>query len=404
MQKLNTAKSIILQDFMEGSPPKVQPLSKKSLETYAVSYVGAYLNTVQKERPGHLPVLARIQPCEIEVCVLPNNCFVLLFDKADKQSVTVTEKDWGDIESRVMSGVTHFVAVYLHEGNTVADAISRGKRDAVRDVRFIEDSDIAKALVELEKILGSLSSILVENKDVLKLGEFELSKLQPIREAIMTSGPQVDMLAMLDALKNSSPERQSTGIEAQDKMLLEDMVKELGDLSDVITRVEAADEKLSGLEGSTKKAISELTQTIDERINKGLAVILSSTDKKIDKGLLAVQSAARKEVSISELPKDLEMRLEHLEKIAASVEMNDSKPPVPPPVDLPKDLEIRLNRLEQIVDKVETHFLSKPDVSAELVAAIADLRDNIAKINSRIIKIEEFLVHVTVRQRVVKDR
>jgi hypothetical protein len=43
-------------------------------------------------------------------------------------------------------------------------------------------------------------------------------------------------------------------------------------------------------------------------------------------------------------------------------------------------------------------------VSAELVAAVADLHNNIAKINSRIIKIEEFLVHVTVRQRVVKDK
>jgi hypothetical protein len=388
---------------MESIPPKVQPLSKKSLETYAISYIGAYLNTVQKERPGHLPVLARIQPCEIEVCVLPNNCFVILFDKAEKQTVTVTEKDWGDIESRVLSGVTHFVAVYIHEGNTVADAIARGKRDAVRDVRSIEDSDIAKALVELEKILGSLSTVLVENKDLLKLGEFELSKLQPIREAIMTSGPQLDMLAMLDALKNYSPERQSTGIEMQDKMLLEDMVKELGDLSDVIRRVEAADEKLASMEGSTKKAISELSQTIDERINKGLAVILSSTDKKIDKGLLFVHDAAKKGAS-SELPKDLETRLEHLDRVAAAFEMEKSKPLPPVALNLPKDLEARLNRLEQVVDKVETHFLSKPDVSAELVAAVADLHNNIAKINSRIIKIEEFLVHVTVRQRVVKDK
>lgn len=389
---------------MEGTPPKVQPLSKKSLETYAISYIGAYLNTVQKERPGHLPVLARIHPCEIEVCVLPNNCFVMLFDKAEKQKVTVTEKDWGEIESRVLSGVTHFVAVYIHEGNSVADAIARGKRDAVRDIRAIEDSDISKALVELEKILGSLSTILVENKDVLKLGEFELSKLQPIREAIMTSGPQLDMLAMLDALKNYVPERTSAGIEIQERLLMEDMVKELGDLSDVIRRVEAADEKLSRVEESTRKAMSELSQTIDERINKGLAVILSSTDKKIDKGLLAVRDAARKEASVSDLPKDLEERLEHLDKIAAAFEIEKSKPLPPLELNLPKDLEIRLNRLEQVVDTVETHFLSKPDVSAELVAAIADLRDNIAKVNSRIIKIEEFLVHVTVRQRIVKER
>jgi hypothetical protein len=83
-----------------------------------------------------------------------------------------------------------------------------------------------------------------------------------------------------------------------------------------------------------------------------------------------------------------------MDKIAAAYEMEKSHPQPPVELNLPKDLEIRLNRLEQVVDTVETHFLSKPDVSAELVAAIADLRDNIAKINSRIIKIEEFLVHV----------
>jgi hypothetical protein len=42
-------------------------------------------------------------------------------------------------------------------------------------------------------------------------------------------------------------------------------------------------------------------------------------------------------------------------------------------------------------------------VSSELIAAIADLKDNIARINSRIIKIEEFLVHVTIRQRVMRQ-
>lgn len=391
---------------MESAPHPLEPISKKSLENYAIAYIGAYMNTVKKERPEHEPVLARNQPCLVEVCLLPNNCFVMLFERADKQNIVVMEKGWGEIESKVMSGVTHFVAVYAHEGATVADAISRGKRDAVRDIRSIEDSDIAKATKELEKILGALSSAFQDNKDILKLGELDLQKLQPIREAIMASGPEVDMLAMLDSLKNYPLPREEVNIEAQEKLMMGEVVRELGDLSDVIRRVEVADQKLAQIEESTKKVVVELNNSIDERINKGLAVILSSTDKKIDKGFAVLADESKKN-AYTELPRDLEMRLEHLEKVAAVVDMEKSKPPSPPPppplLVLPKDLEARLVRLEQVVDTVETQILSKPDLSSELITAVADLKDNITRINSRIIKIEEFLVHVTIRQRVMRQ-
>ena len=391
---------------MESASRPPEPISKKSLENYVMAYLGAYLNTVKKEHPEHEPVLARNQPCEVETVLLPNNCFVMLFEKSDKQNIVVTEKGWGEIESKVMSGVTHFVAVYAHEGVTVADAIARGKRDAVRDIRSIEDSDIAKATMELEKILGSLTSVFQDNKDILKLGELDMKKLQPIREAIMSSGPEVDMLAMLDSLKNYPLPRQEVNIEAQEKLMMGEVVRELGDLSDVIRRVEAADQKLAQIEESTRRVVAELNFSIDERINKGLAAVLSSADKKIDKGFMVLADESKKQ-AYTELPKDLEMRLERLEKVSAIVEMQQSNPPppvAPVAMELPKDLEARLNRLEQVVDTVETQLLSKPDLSSELISAVADLADNIARINSRIIKIEEFLVHVTIRQRVMRQQ
>jgi hypothetical protein len=391
---------------MESASRPPEPVSKKSLENYVMAYLGAYLNTVKKEHPEHEPVLARSQPCEVETVLLPNNCFVMLFEKSDKQNIVVIEKNWGEIESKVMSGVSHFVAVYAHEGVTVADAIARGKRDAVRDIRSIEDSDIAKATMELEKILGSLTSVFQDNKDILKLGELDMKKLQPIREAIMSSGPEVDMLAMLDSLKNYPLPRAEVNIEAQEKLMMGEVVRELGDLSDVIRRVEAADQKLAQIEESTRRVVTELNFSIDERINKGLAAILSSADKKIDKGFMVLADESKKQ-AYTELPKDLEMRLERLEKVSAIVEMQQSKPPppvAPAAMELPKDLEVRLNRLEQLVDKAEAHLLATPDLSSELISAVADLADNIARINSRIIKIEEFLVHVTIRQRVMRQQ
>ena len=421
---------------MQSPPPKPSTISKKNLENYAVAYMGAYMNTVKKERPDHLPVIARCQPCETAVVVLPNNCFCMLFEKAEREKVAVTDMSWSELESRVMSGVTHLVAVYAHEGVTVADAIARGKKDAVRDIRSIEDSDIAKAVTQLEKILDGLKGVESGNRGTVKLGELELAKLQPVKEALKNAGPEVDMLGVVDALKNYPTAPVAINMDAKEKELLESIIKELGDLSDVIRRVETQDKKLEELEKSLNKVLSELNRTIDERIGKGLAVILSSSDKKIDKGLAALSTAARKDVGTG-IPKDLEMRLDKLEKAAQMVAMlaeNRQQHADPPkemlerldrleqvlskldsyvatrldkPMELPKDLEQRLNRLEQVVDKVETQILTKPDVSSELVRAIAELRDSATRIGVRLTKVEEYLIQLqsssAQRQRILKQ-
>src|SRR5512136_2159592 len=163
---------------MENAPPAVAILpTKKTLENYAISYMGAYLNTVKLERPERLPALARNQFHEIDVCLMPNGCFAMLFEKAEKMDVIVNERDWDYVEGKIMSGLTHLVAVYAHEGITVADAIARGKKDAVRDIRSAEDSSIAKAVTQLEKIVDGLNQIEKDNKGVLGLGEQELEKL-----------------------------------------------------------------------------------------------------------------------------------------------------------------------------------------------------------------------------------
>ncbi len=174
---------------MEASPPKAVPPSKKNLENYAVSYMGAYLNTVKKERPDHVPALARNQFYEIEVCLLPNNCIALLFERADKQQVQVSERKWDHVESKVMSGVMHMVPIFPHEGVTVAEAIAKGKKDAVRDIRALEESSIGKAVTQLEKILEDMTSVEKGNKALLDASEQELAKLRPIKEAILSSGP-----------------------------------------------------------------------------------------------------------------------------------------------------------------------------------------------------------------------
>lgn len=340
-------------------PPEQRRLpTRKSLKNYATAYIGAFLNAVEKEKPEHVPPLARNSPYEIEVCLLPNRCFVMLFERADGQKTIVKDADWTYVENRVISDVDHMVIVYSHENPTVADAIARGKKDAVRSIRSLEDSNLAKAVTELESILGELTGIEKGNKSLLKLAELEMSRLQPIKDVVMNSGPAVDMLAMIDSLRNCPTEPVEVSIEVSQRELLETVCRDLGDLSDVIRRVEAQDSVLETLEKSMNKTLSEFQRMIDERMNQGLAVLLSSSDRKIDKGLAIIQGHTGGD---SDVPRAdagaLEKRMRLLE---ASLQGTQSK---------------------------------RGDVSKELVLAVAETRDGLERLNARISKLEQKIGH-----------
>lgn len=387
---------------MESGPPTPLPPPKKTLETYAISYLGAYLNTVKKERPEHVPTLARGSQHLVEVCIMPNGCYSLLFEKADKQEVVVKECDWEYVEQKVTAGVDHLVALYSHDGVTVADAIARGKRDAVRDVRSLEDSNISKAVTALEKVLQGMTGVERSNRSVAELGEEELEKLKPIREAIQNAGPEVDMLRLVDALKHYPGVQTTPKLEFEAKQLLEGISRDLGDLSDLISRVESQDQKLEDLEGALRKALVELNRNMDERIAKGLAVILAASDKKIDKGFAALAGVTNKDVML-QLPRELEMRLESIEKDlkAVQIQIGDVALSDAPEIVVPDDLEGRLERLDESIQALQLQMEAKLSRKAgdevpaklyeELVGAIAQMNEDISRINNRIIKIEEYL-------------
>jgi hypothetical protein len=404
---------------MENPAKARAPLpSKKTLENYATSYMGAYLNTVRAEKPDRLPVLARNQFYEIEVCMMPNNCLAMLFEKAEKMSVAVGDRSWEYVESKVMSGVTHLVAIYSHERVTVADAIVRGKRDAVRDIRSVEDSNIAKAVTDLEKMVDGLGQIEQSNRSTLGLGEAEMAKLRPIKDAIITSGPEVDMLAILDALKNCPSVPTAISTDSKERQLLQKLAQDVGDLSDVIRRVEDQDKKLQELEQSLTKVISEYNRNIDERISKGLAVILQASDKKIDKGLAVVKSSGGQ--GNGSVPKDLELRLEKFDKALGDMHMQlqEVAGKKPSALQLPPDLELRLDGLEKAakaVDLMVHELFNKPGTGPEqksekagivdeLVFLVGDLKDNVARLNARLMKIEEFLLQLQTQGAAPKQR
>ena len=337
---------------MAKSPDRSRLLTKTALENYANAYLGAFMNTVDRERPEHIPPLARGGPYEIETCLMPNHCFVMLFERADKQKVTVRESDWTYVEDKARSGASHMVVVYAHENPTVADAIARGKKDAVRSVRALEDSKLAKAVTQLESILEEITSVEKGNRNLLRLAELELSRLGPIKDALVDSGPEVDMLAMVDSLRNYPTEPVEVSVDLKERELLEEISRDLGNLSDVVRKVEAQDEALEALEQSMKKALGEFHGLIDEKINSGLSVLMSSSDRKVDRLLEAAQKPAMAEAAESE--------------IAA--------------------LKDRMRLLEINLQNSQT---KRVDVAKELVLAVADLRDSMDRLSSRMSRLEQ---------------
>ncbi|OGS57178.1 MAG: hypothetical protein A3K60_05735 [Euryarchaeota archaeon RBG_19FT_COMBO_56_21] len=415
---------------MESAPPKAMRPAKKALENYATSYLGAYLAAVSKEKPERLPALAKSSGFDVEVCVLPNDCIAILYVKSDKQTVTVNDREYSYVEAKIKTGVIHMVPLFPHEGTAVADAIAKGKKDAVKDIDAIEKSSIAKAADQLEKIMQGLENVEVDNKEILELAEQELAKLAPIKDAIKKAGPEADLSAVIDLLRDFQVSDAGGRASPGDREVLENISRSLGDLSNIIRIVESQEQKLEQLDSAMKKSLEEFHRSIDERISKGLAVILSASDKKIDKGFAALAGGSRANPAIA-FPKELEVRLENIEKMANAHQMQIKEIGLrePPKMEMPQDILSKLDSLdksaaslqafvEQRVKELQEQALQHPDpaplaltpqpseqelkIRNELVMAAASLKEDVARINARIIKIEDFLSKVSGPQQKVR--
>ena len=417
---------------MESEPPKAMRPAKKALENYATSYLGAYLGVVNKEKPEHPPALAKSPGFEIEVCLLPNGCIAILYNKSDKQAVTVSNREYTYVEDKIRAGVIHLVPLFPHEGTSLADAIAKGKKDAVKDIEAIEVSSIAKAAEQLEKIMQGLENVEVDNKEILELAEQELAKLTPIRDAIKKAGPEGDLSTVIALLRTYQVSDGGGRTSPDDREVLESISRSLGDLSNIIRIVESQEQKLEQLDSAMKKALDEFNRSIDERISKGLAVILSASDKKIDKGFAALAGGSRANPAVA-FPKELEVRLETLEKMANAHQMQIQEIGLKEPqkAEMPQEVLTRLDSLdksaaslqsfvEQRMKELQENAPKQTEPAAdaesaersmklqnELLMATASLKEDITKMNSRIIKIEEFLAKLPASQskvRVLKQK
>lgn len=346
----------------DSSARRPSEFSDKDLSEYAMTYVAAYTGTVEVENPQHWPIFAKAGPYAIEVCRMPNGSVCILFDRAEKQSITVTQRDWSYLESKVLSGLSHLVTVYPHETISPSAAISRGKRDAMRDIRSLETSDFAVAADQISKLLDELSEVSQTARGPVKKAELVLQKLAPIRDKLMRSGPTQDMLAMIDSLKGfpaGQPGASSAVPEA-----LDSLVKELGDLAELMKKVEAQEARIAEIEGRLVKEIMDLKTNLDRRVGRALGMIMTSTDHRVDKAIATLKEMASKGAPATETQAPL-AELEELRRqvgvLAAKVQQHLESPPATTPEPSGRelaDINAALGNLRLRVQRIEDYLVS----------------------------------------------
>jgi len=358
------------------------------LANYARAYVNAYMGAVQSESPEHPPLFFRNHPYSIEACFMPNESFCLLFGKSDRPTIAVTSQDWDHVMGRVMSGVSYLATVYPHEGFSVEDASAKGRRDAIRDIRAMESSDMAEAARQLEKVIAELGNLNDWVKAPVKMAETVMARLEPVRHAIQRSGPAQDMLAMLDGMRrhNAGPQR-APGMSPSDLQTIQATSALMSEVSLMLKETKAQGEKLEAVEEQLKTELHEFRKEIDKKVVKGLGVILATTDRKIDKAVASTQTPAkdtRLQAAMAGLAEDVAA----LKKAVDALEAPEEEPEddLPERVD---DLVKEVASVRSMAENIKIPELPKlpPDLSPNVEAITNDL----TKVSVRIKRIEDYL-------------
>ena len=361
------------------------------LADYARTYTAAYLAAVEEESPDHVPLFYRNHPFNIEVCSMPNASFCMLFEKSSKPGLSITNQDWGYVMGRVMSGVTYIATVYSHEGLTHDDASARGRRDAIRDIRALESSTVTDTAKQLEKLITELNDVNKWSKNPVKMAEHVVSRLKPIKQAVLGAGPSVDMMAMIDTVKRYPPAPVQVTLDSDEMKLLAEVADKLESLSDIVKSIDMQGSKIEGIEKNLRRELDGFKAELDKKVAKGLGMILTSSDRKIDK---AVGGLSGQETEIATLKE----AVAYLQKVSEEADVQAKDPRVD---DLIEEVEGLKTAVELMGNTVAEKLSSQPslgnDVSAEELSRVSE---DITGLSMRIKRIEDYLISLSRARRV----
>ena len=296
--------------------------TEDQLMTYAKTYIGTYLGAVNEEQPDDLPILAKNAPYDIEIALLPNGCFCLLFQKSNKESFVVTDKDWEYVEGKITSGIDHLVSIFAHEGFSKDDATEKAKKDATNDIRSMESNEIVQASLHLERIVDELTNVAMSNRASLKSISSQISKLSPLKDSAKRGYPQSEMVRMVQGMKEYPAAPIEIVLDIPDREMLERISEQIKSASGFIKRIEEQEELIEDIEEKIKGGYDDLSKKIDEKMDHGLAMVLTSADRKIDKGLATMEGSVGKGGASDERLELINSQMEDLRKSVASASTN----------------------------------------------------------------------------------
>jgi hypothetical protein len=350
---------------------------RETLTDYALAYLRGYLTAVEDEMPEHTPLFYNERPYKIEVCCMPNSSYCFLFEKSDKPTIEVGEQDWGYVVSQVMSGITYTATVYSHEGLSEEDGESKGKKDAIRDIRALESSNIADSARQLEKLIEDLNDIHKWSKNPVRMAKYAVSRLEPIKQSILNSGVDVDMMTMIETAKRYPPPPTQVVLDSDGFKLLEEVLLKLDDLDQIAKCVETQESEIREIELSVTRDIHDFKSELDKKMAKGLSVIMTTTDRKIDKALGAFSGKGEE--------------LESMQQVLAEIQeegMPDSR--VDDLVQEVDGLRVEIDGVRKVLSEIPA-TPGEPSGDRQSPEELAAVTQSVENLSLRVKRIEDYL-------------
>ena len=290
----------------EGGPEI--PVSQ-DLVAFAREYVKAYMETVDEKKPQSYPKFAQDSPYATKAYHLPNGCICMIFNSAKEPSIEGASKGWDAVQDIVVKGVDHFAGFYPFEGRSLGDWNKRGKKDALRDLRLMDRSELAKVGAELDGVIDNITRMGKANPWLVKMGDEMASVLKRTDGRIKGGFPTVDAIATLQSLKAYTPGSETIKIEFPDRELLDRIMDGIQEVAGINTKLEMVENRMFEMEKAMQTPdladkVVDATERV-ERLEKQLekvSNILTMLNSKVE-GYFS-------KVAEKERQADLERRIE----------------------------------------------------------------------------------------------
>ncbi len=289
--------------------------SSQDLVAFAKEYMKSYMDAIEEKKPQVLPKFAQEAPYYVQSHLLPNGCIAMIFVSSKEPKFEGETKDWDALQALIVKGVDHFAGFFPFEGRSLGDWNKRGKRDALRDLRLMERSELGKRGAELESLIENISKMVKANPWLGKSGTEMITTLRAMETRTKAGFPTVDAIATLQSLKAYVPGSESVSIEFPDRELLAEISNGIKDLTDLESKLEAVEGRIFEIEKSAQSpAVTAKISDAQDRVER-----LENQLEKVSNILTMLNSKVETYFSKSaekERQADLERRIDEHAKVA----------------------------------------------------------------------------------------